>query len=67
MPKQKTVVIICDVCGEEIDGDYLLVRAMWGLTSRAYYVHNPRTAAIKPCGNKVVEKLEKLFPHSEDE
>lgn len=66
MSKKKTVVITCDVCGKEINGDYLLIRAEWGLTSRAYYVHNPRTAAIVPCGNMTITALETLFPHAKD-
>jgi hypothetical protein len=67
MPLIRTRKVICDVCGEEIDGDYLEVRysiADGGWQS--YYVHVPRTAAIDPCGNNVLKALKKLFPHSED-
>jgi hypothetical protein len=66
MPLIKTRVVLCDVCGLEIDGDYLEVRYSLPDGGWAkFYVHNPRTAALDPCGNNILEALKKLFPHSD--
>ena len=52
----------CDVCGTRIDGDYMTVEVLVGVSDVVYCVCLPRTAPINPCGNILKEKLEALFP-----
>ena len=54
--------VTCDVCGKKIDGDYLEITVDTFSDPKTYVVHPPRTAALIPCGNDVLEKLKKLFP-----
>jgi hypothetical protein len=58
---RETRKITCDGCGEEIHGDYMVLSLSYGIAiNRDYHYHVPRTVAIKPCGNLVINALENL-------
>jgi hypothetical protein len=60
---KQTRTVVCDICGDELDGDYAEISWSAGLAERQWQVHIPRTGAIKPCGNDVREKLDAIFAH----
>ncbi len=57
MGKIETVKYVCDVCGKDINGDFMTVT----VDNREFIVCLPRTAALNPCGNQTKKKLLAIF------
>ena len=54
--REEIVKITCDICGEEVHGDYLQVL----VGDDEYTFHLPRIAALRDCGNKIVAGFDAL-------